>query len=280
MSIRCEVFNNTRTAVIHKMKESVGREQWQENMAFIETLRKKLRAHPINYHPMINCLNEGKVSKEALVKIHLEYRFAIVQIFTDALLMAQYQTRQLEPRFKSGIKMYPRFLLGLNIFDEFGFKIKPDQMNNLGSPDYAHYPLFENVLDELDIGHLARNRYMPSKAAKRVRHYLEDSFYSYTSLIALLAVVEVEVMLFSPPLRHALKNIGVDIENGYYFVHGTTEEHDVEATDDDHENDLWFTLAHACTEEDHINIKEVCMKYCELWERFWDEQLKHCKPFK
>lgn len=277
MTVKCEVFNNTRADVINKMRESIGVEKWDENIKFINLLRDTLREHPINNHPAISALNTGKVSKENLVKIHLEYRFAIVQIFTDALLMAQYQSRQLETRLKPGIKMYPRFLLNLNIFDEFGFKFSSNNQKYIGSPDYAHYPLFEKVLDDLGVGCIARNRYMPSKAAKRVRNYLEDSFYSYTSLIALLAVVEVEVMLFSPPLRYALQNIGLNTMDGYYYVHGTTVDNEVDATDDDHENDLWFTLAHACTKEDYVNIYEVSLKYCELWENFWDEQLKYLK---
>ncbi len=42
----------------------------------------------------------------SLNKNHLEYRHAIVQIFTDALLMAQFQTKQLEPKLHSGAKMF------------------------------------------------------------------------------------------------------------------------------------------------------------------------------
>ena len=41
--------------------------------------------------------------------------------------MAQYQTKQLEPRLHAGAKMFPRFLLSLNIFDEFGFRPGADR---------------------------------------------------------------------------------------------------------------------------------------------------------
>ena len=77
--------------------------------------------HPVSHHPAIETLNNGEINKENLKRIHLEYRHAIVQTFTDALLMAQYQTKQLEPRLHAGAKMFPRCLLSLNIFDEFGF---------------------------------------------------------------------------------------------------------------------------------------------------------------
>jgi hypothetical protein len=35
------------------------------------------------YHPAIDTLNNGEINKEDLKKIHLEYRHAIVQTFTD-----------------------------------------------------------------------------------------------------------------------------------------------------------------------------------------------------
>lgn len=105
--------------------------------------------HPVSHHPAIETLNNGEINKENLKRIHLEYRHAIVQTFTDALLMAQYQTKQLEPRLHAGAKMFPRCLLSLNIFDEFGFRPGTDKDGYYqGNPEYAHYPLFEDVLDD------------------------------------------------------------------------------------------------------------------------------------
>ncbi len=178
MSIKIRVFNQTRDTVVNKMKVSIGDKQWNENIDFIDLLKDTLKIHPLNRHPIIDALNDGKISRENLVKIHLEYRYAIAQIFTDALLMAQYQTRQLELRFQSGIKMYPRFLLGLNVFEEFGFNLNSRDLNDIGNPDLARYPKFEKVLDELEVGSDARKRYIPSKSAKKVRQYLENSFFS------------------------------------------------------------------------------------------------------
>ena len=74
-----------------------------KNSNFLTHLRAKIAKHPVSHHPAIDTLNNGEINKEDL-KIHLEYRHAIVQTFTDALLMAQFQTKQLEPRLHAGAK--------------------------------------------------------------------------------------------------------------------------------------------------------------------------------
>lgn len=126
----------------------------------------------------------------------MEYRHAIVQVFTDALLMAQFQTKQLEPKLHSGAKMFPRVLLSLNILDEFGFRPGTDQDNYyLGNPEYAHYPLYEDLLNDYGLNEQDRRSYHPSKIADQVRTFLESSYDSYIKVVALLAVAEEEVIL-------------------------------------------------------------------------------------
>ncbi|MBC6801958.1 hypothetical protein CKK05_19815, partial [Acinetobacter baumannii] len=112
-----------------------------------------------------------------------------------------------------------------------------------------------------------------SKIADQVRNFLESSYDSYIKVVALLAVAEEEVILFSPPLREATKAIGVDVEGGgYYHVHGVSTDETSEAADDDHEDDLWFALAQAITKEDYESLTTLCMDYCALWNEFWDAQ--------
>ncbi|TPT44657.1 hypothetical protein FJU65_10360, partial [Acinetobacter baumannii] len=220
-------------------------------------------------------LNNGLLDKFTLTRIHLEYRHAIVQIFTDALLMAQFQTKQLEPKLHSGAKMFPRVLLSLNVLDEFGFRPGTDPDNYyLGNPEYAHYPLYEDLLNDYGLSEKDRREYHPSKIADQVRNFLESSYDSYIKVVALLAVAEEEVILFSPPLREATKAIGVDVEgDGYYHVHGVSTDETSEAADDDHEDDLWFALAQAITKEDYESLTTLCMDYCALWNEFWDAQI-------
>lgn len=275
MSKKFEDFENPRQKAIEGMKKSIPIEQWEENLRFLKLLRSKIAELPVCKHPAITILNNGYLDKQTLTKIHLEYRHAIVQIFTDALLMAQYQTKQLEPKLNSGAKMFPRVLLSLNVLDEFGFRPGLDLDNYyLGNPEYAHYPLYEDLLNDYGLSEQARREYKPSEIADKVRNFLESSYDSYIKVVALLAVAEEEVILFSPPLREATKAIGIEVEGGgYYHVHGVSSDDTSEAADDDHEDDLWFVLAQAITKDDYESLKMLCFDYCKLWCKFWDSQI-------
>lgn len=261
MSKKFEDFNNPRQKALQGMRNSIPAEQWEENLLFLQQLRNKIAALPVCKHPAIELLNNGKIDKASLTKIHLEYRHAIVQIFTDALLMAQFQTKQLEPSLPSGSKMFPRVLLSLNILDEFGFRPGLDSEGYyLGNPEYAHYPLYEDLLNDYGLSEQDRRNFQPSQIADKVRTFLESSYDSYINVVALLAVAEEEVILFSPPLREATKAVGIDIEGGgYYHVHGVSTDETSEAADDDHEDDLWFALAQAITKDNYESLTTLCI---------------------
>ncbi|HHP6781978.1 TPA: hypothetical protein ACSE67_004045, partial [Acinetobacter baumannii] len=108
--------------------------------------------------------------------------------------------------------------------------------------------------------------------------YRENSYKDYKAVSALLAVAEEEVILYSPPLRKATSAVGIAVEGGgYYHVHGVSEDETAEAADDDHEEDLWFILMQACTEEDYTYLENLCLEYCDLWEKFWDVQIESSK---
>ncbi len=270
-----EEFNNPREKALQGMKNSIPAKQWDENLQFLKQLRKTIAELPVCNHPAIELLNGGYLDKQRLTLIHLEYRHAIVQIFTDALLKAQFLTKQLEPKLHSGAKMYPRVLLSLNILDEFGFRPGLDKDNYyMGNPEYAHYPLYEDLLNDYGLTELDRRNYKPSKFADQVRSFLESSYDSYINVVALLAVAEEEVILFSPPLRQATKFVNIDVEGGgYYHVHGVSTDETSEAADDDHEDDLWFALAQAITKDDYESLTKLCIDYCALWNEFWDAQI-------
>jgi len=275
MSKKFEDFNNPRQKALQGMRNSIPAKQWDENLKFLKQLRNKIAELPVCKHPAIEMLNHGYLDKSTLTHIHLEYRHAIVQIFTDALLQAQFQTKQLEPKLHSGAKMFPRVLLSLNVLDEFGFRPglgKDDYY--LGNPEYAHYPLYEDLLNDYGLTEADRRNYKPSKAADQVRSFLESSYDSYINVVALLAVAEEEVILFSPPLREATRFVNIDVEGGgYYHVHGVSTDETSEAADDDHQDDLWFTLAQAITEDDYESLTKLCIDYCALWNEFWDVQI-------
>lgn len=113
-----------------------------------------------------------------------------------------------------------------------------------------------------------------------MRTFLERSYRHYLHVTALLAVAEEEVVLFSPPLRTATGALGIDVGDGYYFVHGTSTDIDAEAADDDHENDLWLILTQALTPEQYGRIETLCLHYCDLWDRFWTFQMSKARSWR
>lgn len=268
------VLDDPRQLARVAIQKSIPEDLWLKNEQFIANLKQQIHQHPIAGHPAIQALNQGRFNSEQLKRIHLEYRYAIVQIFTDALLVAQYQSRQVESRLAPGSKMQARFLLTLNTLDEFGFQPGTDVSGYYrGNPCYAHYPLFEQLLDSLGITLEARRTYTPSAIAKKVRTYLEDSFDDFSKVTSLLAVAEEEVVLFSAPLRENTKAIGVSVSSGYYRCHGTSNDSQAEANDDAHEDDLWYVLMQALVPEQYEAISDLCEQYCNLWVKFWDDQM-------
>ncbi|NJN88845.1 MAG: hypothetical protein HC881_24390 [Leptolyngbyaceae cyanobacterium SL_7_1] len=256
------------------IKASISPMLWAENASFVASLRQSLEQHSITTHPAIDALNQKRFDKHQMQRIHLEYRHAIVQIFTDALLAAQFQTLQLEPRLKPGSKMYARFLLTLNDLDEFGFVPGVDHQGYYrGNPSGAHYPLFEQVLDELDVSLEQRLQYVPTATSSEVRAYLEHTYSDLCAVTSLLAVAEEEVVLFSAPLRRNAHHVGVSVSSGYYLCHGTSDDQLANACDDTHEDDLWYIVMQAILPEHYSAIAELCLRYCDLWVEFWDAQM-------
>ena len=263
------------------MRHSIPDALWSKNQEFVARLQDMISRHPISVHPAISALNQATFEKAATCRIHLEYRHAIVQEFTDALLMAQYQCRQLEPRLQAGQKMAARFLLTFNILDEFGFQFntstsEPD--GYCGTPYGAHYPLYERVLNELDISLIERSEYVPSPIAHRLLQYLRSSYESLSAVTSLLAVAERVVVLFSAPMRQNAKASGVTTTSGYYLCHGESSDPQSEADDDVHESDLWQVLTQSLLPQEYEYIESLCREYCDLWVEFWDLQMHNLIP--
>jgi hypothetical protein len=128
------------------------------------------------------------------------------------------------------------------------------------------------VLTQLQLSEVDRSNFIPSSSARVVRDFLECSFDRYISVVALLAVAEQEVILFTPALRRAVAKLGINVDDGYYFVHGISDDDTANASDDYHENDLWHVLTQAITVDDYESISAQCMQYMDMWVRFWDRQ--------
>jgi hypothetical protein len=267
-------LNHPRRNAIDAMKASIGAYEWTRNVEFTKTLKARVQGHRVASHPAIEALSGGRFDKVQLKIVHLEYRHAIVQIFTDALLAAQLETRQLEARLAPASKMPPRFLLTLNDLDEFGFRPGADSEGYyLGNPKYAHYPLFEAVLADYGISAEERDAYRPTAIAATTRRALEEAYADYPRLSATLAVAEEEVILYSPALRRATAAVGLPVSTGYYHVHGASTDDAADAADDAHEDDLWLVTAQGITPDRYDDIAARAMAYCDVWALFWDCQL-------
>lgn len=271
-------LNNPRQSARDLLELTISPKRWDQNRQFVSRLRGHIERHSLAQHSAVQSLEASSFNLDTIRRIHLEYRFAIVQVFTDALLMAQFQTRQLEPGLESGVKMYARFLLTLNTLDEFGFKPGVDisgyyKGNALG----AHYPLYERVLDELGISQSERISYQPSIQASRLRDFLERSYKDLSEVVSLLATGEKVVVLFSAPLRENAQTVGVDTTKGYYMNHGSSDDEHSEGNDDTHEDDLWYILMQSLSPDKYEKIESLCNEYCDLWVDFWNVQTQLVK---
>lgn len=257
-----------REHTISLIKQSLSRDIWEENNRKVALLRTKLSQHPLFNHPMQRILSEYKLPLNTVQMIHLEYQHSIVEIFTDALLMTQFQAKQLDDKIFSSVKMYARFLITFNILDEFGFTFQPDQQL---SPIHSHFCLFKDVLADLSLSDkdVINHTYTPESVA--LRNFLEGAYDNYAKLVLLLAVGEQQVIAFSPPLRKSFENLGIGVNQGYYHVHGVTQDTSIQAADDLHEDDLWVLLIQAFNFYDEQELEQAATKYCDLWQAFWDK---------
>ncbi|MFP4561026.1 MAG: hypothetical protein ACLFRB_10270 [Thiohalorhabdus sp.] len=268
-------LDNPRRLAKQAIQATVPPDLWERNRSFVQELQETIHNHRLVGHSAGRALADGQFTKEDLARIHLEYRHAGVKIFTDALLIAQLLTKQVESRLGPGSKMPSRFLLTLNALDEFGFRPGVDQDGYYrGNPALAHYPLFEDLLDQLGVGREERETYTPTPVADALHHNLESAYQDLAVLTLFLTIAEKQVVLFSPPLRAAVMAVGIDVKGGYYEFHGTSDEEEWTAYDDDHEDDLWYILMQALTPEQYEPVRARAEHYLGLWAQFWDEQMK------
>lgn len=252
----------------------ITQEQWGKNQTDITWLKESLSQHKVFSNPCIEFFRNNAIPLPVIQAIHLDYRIAIVQIFTDALLAAAYQAKQLEENFSmpAGIKMIPRFLLTPNLQDEFGFHINNNQLS--GSPLHAHYPLFESVLKSLGLSSQDISRYIPSESAQALRFFLQGQYHDFINITVLLAAVELQVVVFSPILRSMLDQHGIDTSSDYYLVHGASTETETLGCDDEHADDLWRCACLAINFTSLDSVQLLLTHYLDHWDTFWTDQFQ------
>jgi hypothetical protein len=270
-------MDQIRSNAVKEMVASVGADKWNENMKFIKQLVSSVKQHKINEHPIVSEMNACKYSLQEIQTMHMEYR-AIVHIFTDALLMAQFQALKVENVMKPGSKAYARFLLTLNTLDEFGFHYKIGEPCNFqGTPQRSHLILFENLMTNLSITDKDRELFVPSPVTQKLKEYFLSAYDNYPLLLTLLAVAEEIVMVFSPVMRINTGALGIPVAKGYYQVHGVSDDEENDACDDFHQNDLWFILAQGAGGYDKNELLENTLKFINLWEEFWSQDFTQNK---
>jgi len=260
-----------RKNVVKEMIESVGKETWEDNMLFVHELVDLVKNHSIKQHPVVSQLSDCEFSLQEVQTMHMEYR-AIVHIFTDALLMAQFQASRVENVMKPGSKAYARFLLTLNTLDEFGFYYKIGEPCNFqGTPQMSHLILFENLMTDLSITDEDRQLFEPSPMTMKLKECFLAAYDDYPLLLTLLAIAEEIVMIFSPVMRLNTGALGIPVKEGYYQVHGVSDDEENNACDDYHQNDLWLILAQGAGGYKKADLKANTREFIDLWEGFWSQ---------
>lgn len=270
-------MDRIRKNTVKEMIDSVGKKTWDENMVFLKTLISNVKNHRINQHPVVANLERCEYSLQEMQTMHMEYR-AIVHIFTDALLMAQFQALKVENVMKPGSKAYARFLLTLNTLDEFGFYYDSEKpVLFQGTPQRSHLILFENLMTDMGITDEDREAFVPSPITQKLKEYFLAAYDDYPLLLTLLAVAEEIVMIFSPVMRLNTGALGIPVEAGYYQVHGVSDDEENNACDDFHQTDLILILAQGAGGYDRLELLKNTTQFIDLWEEFWTQDFSQNK---
>jgi len=257
------------------IRSSLPQTAWEENWQFIKNLRTKLAKHKMLNHPFIEKLNQQQLSQGELKEVFLNFR-PLVAKFTDVLLKAAVLTHQVEPRVMSGAKMYGRFLITLNVLDELGFSPDVDQRGYYqGSPFNSHCLLFEKVIEQVGISEQEKKSFVPCQASQEILKLWSDEATSdLKEVTAGLVTTEMIALHFNPALRKNAEIFdSIDFKSGYFHVHGSSEDENLSAADDDHEDDLWYVMAQSLSPDEYNSSEKRIIFYMEKWVDFWDAQL-------
>ena len=243
---------------------------YTKNGQLMKKLLLEMRKHRLFSHPVFQALKNGEFNKKALQELHLDYRL-IVKQFTDIILITQFKTRELSA-FSDNLFMESRFLITLNIFDELGFW--PGDNQYLGNPELSHFLLFDKVIEDLNVLNEERKNFENSIETKRLYNYLEESLENLQHLLVYLIITEEGAMYYSPAMREATKQSGVDVSKGYYNVHGDTSDVLTEGEDDLHQEAIVRIMQIVITEDNFVEFESIFQEVCDLWSNFWDAQYK------
>jgi len=251
------------------IQESVPPALWQRNGDFCQRLREMIESHPITRHPIIQAMESASIEAEEQRVLHLEFRYAFSDIFTDALIMAMFRTAELEPRLGAVAKIAGRFLIQLNVLDELGFVPNGStHADYAGNPFRAHLLEFDATLHQLGVSQQEIDAYRPSAAAVASRRSFEEAYDDLTRLAATLCAAESVFVHFTVAWsRNVHQRTTVDTEHGYHSIH---IDHEGAFLDDDHSEDMWFVLRQALVPERYAEIQTQLLRSLDAWNGFLD----------
>jgi hypothetical protein len=266
----------TRELGRNTIKATLSDEAWTQNTYFTNELKGMIASHRLMTHPMINILNSGKLSEDAVKLFHIEFYFAFAQVFTDAIVTAMASASELEARLGPMGKVSARFLLQLNLLDELGFEPCDDGFGeHKGDPGLAHYIEFHKVLKQLGITADTLRAHVPSEIARKGRATYEDTYGDYLMTIGLLAAAENIFTVFAGPWsRSVALSTSIDTKVGYHSIHVADE--DGSFLDDDHSEDTWYLVRQALTAERKSELKQKMLGWLDAWSEYLDYQQKSC----
>lgn len=108
----------------------------------------------------------------------------------------------------------------------------------------------------------------------------DDAMTDLLEVAASLVATEMVALHFSPALRKNAEIFeSLDLDSGYFYVHGSSEDENTNAADDDHEDDLWYVIAQKLSPQQYLGFQRTIAWWMQKWGKFWDAQLPLTRDF-
>lgn len=254
------------------LRNSLSPDRREKSDSLLQELHSFVRYHDrLHNHPILEVLPTGEAPKEAIVDLHMEFR-KLANTFTDQITAVALQTRRLRAEHGDDVSFAARYLIFLNLLDELGFE--PGENEYRGSPRNSHKLLFEDVITDLGVtlSLPERDASPRSPPTQGFMEILESTETDLMTLLLYLVVAEEEVMIFTPAMRASVQAMGIDVDSGYYMVHGTSDDDETNASDDLHQKDAWAILGLILNDDNFDEAKAIADTFLTLWCEFWDVQ--------
>jgi hypothetical protein len=239
--------SRSRAEARRNIADAVGPEQWAARAAIAERLQTQIATHPLQSHPIIGLMADGLIDKDLQQQAHLEFAGAFSQPFTDLLLSAMLDTTSLRAEHGPAGHMAARFLIGLNLLEELGYTLDPEDADDFSTPMNSHYMQLLGTVEALGISAADCDAMQPTPAVQKVRDMMHDARGNLMSELICLAVCESLFPIFSGLWAESVADSGgIDVTTGFHAIH--VDDEDGDNIEDDHSGDAWHLLTQAVTE--------------------------------